>query len=777
VQAIYEHIDTDLDENVSPAEFLKALKGPVKDTLKKMQRENVLKKEFEEKFGLNFQVPRELMLERLGWSVRRDDAFRSLPFSLVYICIFSFIVISHLMIWERQQHERGLEAWLEGSGQQLLGPYLESVANTQAMFDWLEVSGLPAVLDDCKVRAEHPDPRCLVGNRNILVGDAALVQAMKDGSQETTWLLHSQQAKDHLSLNPGDYLGAARAAILHLKTSRQADEQMMSICLHFATYGERSGLFAVTDAYIKINDNGYVLPATSSTSVIVQPYPISMVSKIVLFVFDGIYAMFSLVPMYYETKDMIHMMRLSGFHDGLRAYWGVWNIVDWVNISSFFISCVIWLFCCLSMWEDTIQSVLREDGDKSVLAHGIMDLSVEKLEKLDKEFAGIISLFNSLRIIMGLTACSILLKFFKAFQANPRLQLVTNTMVKAATDIVHFSIVLFAVFIGFALTGHILFGNDLVQFRNFASAMDTCFIVLMGEFAWYAEASESNLESMGSGMPRGMLTFWFWLYMVFVLMILLNMLLAIILDHYTELVTQIKLDLEVPALWEQSYHYLQNMRHTKDHIPLAHLKVLLEDDDTPCHTQNAVTEHTLLQAFPEMSRHQADHLMKWLRNESRKARHEGDDEVVARIKVLEQYIDGIVADMHIIKLNGALCSSRLRHQGGMGGPGMRASLGGAGGLGSGLGDQLNEQIDRLILKVGGACREISGRMQAASKEIENQSMTIQQVVSGPSKEDSMPMMAGSSLRPFQACLAPESCTMMPDSVKHSVPVTPRELLQ
>ena len=125
---------------------------------------------------------------------------------------------------------------------------------------------------------------------------------------------------------------------------------------------------------------------------------------------------------------------------------------------------------------------------------------------------------------MGFNAVSIMLKFFKAFQANQRLQLVTNTLLKAGNDIFHFSVVFLAVFLGFALLGHILFGNDFLQFRSFATSVDTCFIVLMGEFGWYDDTWLDPSHELPSGMPLVVLMAWFWAYMVFVLMIMINML-------------------------------------------------------------------------------------------------------------------------------------------------------------------------------------------------------------------------------------------------------------
>merc|ERR1719277_2379520 len=115
---------------------------------------------------------------------------------------------------------------------------------------------------------------------------------------------------------------------------------------------------------------------------------------------------------------------------------------------------------------------------------------------------------------MGAMAVTIVLKFFKAFQANPRLRLVTDTMKKAAEDIAHFSIVFFAVFLAFSVIGHIFFGGDLVQFASFTRSINTAFSTLMGDFGWYVDVVD-GMVGLRSGMPKIMLIVWFWVYMIF----------------------------------------------------------------------------------------------------------------------------------------------------------------------------------------------------------------------------------------------------------------------
>lgn len=734
VDTIWELTERREDGTIAPEEFHTAMKaGPVVETLKRVQYENKVKKELELKFGLGIPVDRDLMVDRLKWSVERDDAFRTLPFSLVYIVIFIFLVIAHLQIWPRQQLERSTVNWIEGYGGDYPGPYYEDVADIAGMFGWLEGSGLSAVFGDCKNMTDRGEV-CRVGTRSSLVADAELKQTRRDGTSQSVWLLHTEQALQHLKSKPGDYLGAAKAAVSHVYNTGWADEGTMEISLTFPTYGDRAQLFAVTNIKVTYDDLGYVVPSTSVTSVVVTPYPLSIGLKVLIFTFDALYIIFLLHPLVNELKDLLHSMRHAGVADGLKSYLGFWNLVDWMSISMGIVSTQLWIQCVLAMGADSIQSLLREDDGKMKLVSGIMKLSEKELVQLQEDFTTIIGFYFILHLIMGCTSCSILLKFFKAFQANPRLKVVTATMTKAASDIAHFGVVFSAIFMGFALTGHIFFGNDRTEFRHFTASVDTCFIVLMGDFGWYVEESESD-SGLGTGLSFSVMVAWFWLFMIFVLMILINMLLAIILDHYTELTNQIKMDADAPALWTQTFRYMAAAKKTKTHIPLMHLVTLLEDDDTPCHAQNRVTTHSLLDAFPTMQQEQAEHLLTWLRGEAKKFRKSQDDETLCRLKALQHFVETVTQDLHIVKLNTAVCASRLKKEGegGVDHPTTpsspaRISMANTAMFGAGIVDQVTDQVNQLTLSISGVIRDLTGKMAGAAQDLSRQNIAVQEAM-------------------------------------------------
>merc|ERR1719453_1524741 len=70
----------------------------------------------------------------------------------------------------------------------------------------------------------------------------------------------------------------------------------------------------------------------------------------------------------------------------------------------------------------------------------------------------------------------------------------------------------------------ILFGEELVDFANFGRSTNAVFRLMLGDFDWEA--------LYHVGRPHASL--WFWSFTWLVNLIMLNMLLAIIMDIYTD---------------------------------------------------------------------------------------------------------------------------------------------------------------------------------------------------------------------------------------------------
>lgn len=118
----------------------------------------------------------------------------------------------------------------------------------------------------------------------------------------------------------------------------------------------------------------------------------------------------------------------------------------------------------------------------------------------------------------------VMLRLFKSFAAQPRLAVVTATLTTAGQDMVHFFIVFTSVYICMAVNGVLLFGQDLEDFSTFDRSFHTCFRAMFGDWDWDA------MQEVG----RILAGIWFWIFMLVMVVILLNMLLAILMDAYGE---------------------------------------------------------------------------------------------------------------------------------------------------------------------------------------------------------------------------------------------------
>ena len=168
-----------------------------------------------------------------------------------------------------------------------------------------------------------------------------------------------------------------------------------------------------------------------------------------------------------------------------------------------------------------------------------------------------------------------------------------------SVDFVHFFIIFSTIFLPFVLTGHILFGSDFPEFASLTASVSTGFSVMMGEYAWYAEEPLSHISAQTtSGKLVFFLALWYFIYMVLVVQVLLNMILAIILAKYLDVATGLHHQIDAPPIWKQVQQYREYKRITRKFVPLKEILLMLEIDDDPAHPQQVVCAQSLMKATP-----------------------------------------------------------------------------------------------------------------------------------------------------------------------------------
>merc|ERR1719379_1232360 len=335
----------------------------------------------------------------------------------------------------------------------------------------------------------------------------------------------------------------------------------------------------------------------SQESVDPQPYVTTW-----MYLFDFLFIFRTLQLMYAESKELIPAAQ-NGL-DGVLDYMEFWNAVDWISIVSGLITGVFWLRLVLGTYElNSVITKLPMSAAHDKFYHFEQNttwLSEENLmktfsigrteyeNKLDEILDDVGTLTGQvlqIRYSMSVFTFVMMFRFFKAFRANPRLSIATNTLSGAAVDIVHFSVVFIVIFLSFALIGHISFGHLHPGFRDIYFMSLTCWDILMGDFDTYSLVAIDTL--MGPLWTVG--------FMFIVLLILLNMLLAIIFDTYGDV--KGKQGSDVLTIWAQAYHTYHQINEQRGFVATWPIICEFEDDDDPAHPEEIVTAESLRAAF------------------------------------------------------------------------------------------------------------------------------------------------------------------------------------
>jgi len=263
-----------------------------------------------------------------------------------------------------------------------------------------------------------------------------------------------------------------------------------------------------------------------------------------------------------EGRELIKHWRQLGLIAGTRIYMNFSNFLDWLSIVYSFVLVGLWL----------IQLVRLNDLEATMKKGEPTQIGTFPNDALRKEFFDqvddIVSQRVMFRIFVAVYPFVIVSRFFKAFASQPRLALVTNTLVKASTDIFHFLIVFGVVFIIFTLSALLLFGQEEEDFANFARSTNTVFRIMLGDFDWDALHEP--------GRPQAYV--WFWCFQWVVNLVMLNMLLAIVMSVYSDVKASIG---KAETLWSQSLEIYRRTREVQlgNAVPLRRVLQLLDPTD------------------------------------------------------------------------------------------------------------------------------------------------------------------------------------------------------
>lgn len=148
----------------------------------------------------------------------------------------------------------------------------------------------------------------------------------------------------------------------------------------------------------------------------------------------------------------------------------------------------------------------------------------EEMETYVWEIENAVHYYHKLRLVMAGYPLVIIFRLFKAFSAQARLAVVTNSLSRASVDLFHFLIIFLAIFGIYQISAVSLFGHSVDDLATISRGMTTNFLAMLGDFDW-------DLIKIVGRKEAGV---WFWTFMLLVSMVLMNMLIAIVMDAYSE---------------------------------------------------------------------------------------------------------------------------------------------------------------------------------------------------------------------------------------------------
>lgn len=195
------------------------------------------------------------------------------------------------------------------------------------------------------------------------------------------------------------------------------------------------------------------------------------------------------------------------------------------------------------------------------------------------------------RLLVAVYHLVLMIRFFVAFRAQPRLGVVVSTLEVCLIDVLHFMIILLPCFCAYAISGAFVFGRRVEDFSDIQAAIGMCFkIVTESEFDWPYLSEEHYWTTV----------IWTWTFMLFISLVMLNLVLAIVLDVYSE---QRKLAGKSESVAQTFWQLVTVLRYWKRWVPIP---VLL---DKLGRMPRMISREEFLKAFPGMPDKQVEMLV------------------------------------------------------------------------------------------------------------------------------------------------------------------------
>lgn len=380
------------------------------------------------------------------------------------------------------------------------------------------------------------------------------------------------------------YLPSLTPLTTLLNITRQLENEVWfspktrKINILYTTYNPTYNTLTGTFIWFILTRSGHIFKVVEPITVVLDPYPNwgnYLPDLIWLFCVVKLGAS--------EFVEISKFWHEFGIKEGTARYMGPDNFIDWLNVIYALIIVVLWgleisavngLHAMLLLASPDIPGSFNNEAAMGAYFDQVETVCLGQI---------------SLRKVLAFYPLVIISGFMKPFSAQPRLGVMTTTLTAAAVDIIHFFFVFVVVFVMYSVMGMTLFGEELADFATFPRAATSTFHCLLGNFVGHEELPDDEFPLARSGHLEAAL--WLWSLCWVINLVMLNMLLAIVLDTYASVVSNMPSDAEtitsqgveiVNRLWNQvkwKYAPLEKVLSVVDPVTLDDGPEKDDDDD------------------------------------------------------------------------------------------------------------------------------------------------------------------------------------------------------
>ncbi|KAG1693682.1 hypothetical protein DVH05_023084 [Phytophthora capsici] len=453
-------------------------------------------------------------------------------FSVIYFVFFTFVLFTHIPTARMYEQAYAVSSILATSGSDTVTPKSPmkffNIAQLSDVYDWLNHSFVPAVFvtqDQNGYELPSEDYARIglfnkgLGGVLIEVLSKTIVNCDAEGSLYNLYPYCHQYVYDDFYAE-SEYkqdlllfsLNATEASnrVSQWKETNMIDNSTGIVVITVLTYnGELQG-YVFTQLTLEFQLGGFIKPDLSSRPMMSIAYgkQSTYAADILVWVWWTLAVMWAL--------RRLNMLRKREKRPSRQEV--ILALCDLFSVEA--VVCVfysIWATLVSLMNDQVFQDSLWNIADPKAIGidEGDINNVIDYLMFIaDRTVA--------LRVAGALVIALIGLQILNRFRFHPQLNILTRTVKNALKQFGAFFVVFIVIFATFTIIGCMIFGDRAEEFSSLENSMASCINMLFGEFDFDA------IKDLQFSVA------FFWIYMIVVSIVLMNMMLGIVLDAYGE---------------------------------------------------------------------------------------------------------------------------------------------------------------------------------------------------------------------------------------------------